>query len=83
MVTLLKALPAMTHDASTVRLVVCPHCGGQSIYAPSNLFRPFCSERCKNLDFGAWASEDFRMPADAPPDDEAYGDPKLSDPRLN
>ena len=47
----------------TVRMVRCPHCGGDSIYAPSNPARPFCSERCKNMDFGAWASESFRVPA--------------------
>ena len=28
----------------------------------ANPFRPFCSERCKNLDLGAWASESFRVP---------------------
>jgi uncharacterized protein len=59
------------------KLVSCPACKGDSIYAASNPYRPFCSERCKNLDFGAWASESFRMPADAPPDDAFYGDPKL------
>ncbi len=44
------------------RLVSCPCCGGNSVYAKSNPFRPFCSERCKNIDFGAWASENFRLP---------------------
>ncbi|UUZ74044.1 DNA gyrase inhibitor YacG [Polaromonas sp. P1(28)-8] len=67
----------MNEDSRPVKRVVCPGCGGESIYAPSNPFRPFCSERCKNLDLGAWASEEFRMPADTPPDDENYGDPKL------
>jgi uncharacterized protein len=59
------------------RMVTCPTCGGDSIYSPANPFRPFCSERCKNIDFGAWASENFRMPAEAPPDDQDFGDPKL------
>lgn len=67
----------MSQDPLPVKQVVCPGCGGPSIYAPSNRFRPFCSERCKSVDFGAWASEGFRLPADAPPDDEVYGDPKL------
>ena len=44
------------------RLVRCPACGGDSVYAPSNPYRPFCSERCKNMDLGAWASESFRVP---------------------
>lgn len=79
---LLKKLTAMNNDKtpSPVKIVVCPRCGGKSIYAPSNPFRPFCSERCKNIDFGAWAGEDFRLPADAPPDDEPFGDPKVRQP---
>jgi endogenous inhibitor of DNA gyrase (YacG/DUF329 family) len=24
-------------------------------------FRPFCSERCKMIDLGAWASEEYRV----------------------
>ena len=67
----------MAQTTSAARTVACPSCGGKSIYAPSNAFRPFCCERCKNMDFGAWASESFRMPADAPPDDQTYGDAKL------
>jgi len=66
-------------DPAPIRptLVTCPGCGGESLYASSNPSRPFCSERCKNLDFGAWASEAFRVPTEAPPEDEFYGDPKL------
>jgi endogenous inhibitor of DNA gyrase (YacG/DUF329 family) len=48
--------------AAKPRVVRCPACGGDSIYAPSNPFRPFCCERCKNMDLGAWASESFRVP---------------------
>ena len=58
------------------RIVRCPACGGDSVYAPSNPFRPFCSERCKNMDLGAWASESFRVPDETPPDDLPFGDPK-------
>lgn len=58
------------------RIVVCPSCGGDSVYSPANAYRPFCSERCKQVDLGAWASEDFRMPAEAPPGDAQYGDPR-------
>ena len=58
------------------RIVRCPACGGDSLYAPTNPFRPFCSQRCKNMDFGAWASENFRVPGETPPDDVPFGDPK-------
>lgn len=64
-------------SAEVPRIVKCPACGGRSVYASSNPYRPFCSERCKNVDLGAWAAEEFRMPAEAPPDDEPFGDPKL------
>ncbi|MGH6626553.1 MAG: DNA gyrase inhibitor YacG [Burkholderiaceae bacterium] len=59
------------------RHVTCPGCGGDSLYVPSNRFRPFCSERCKNIDLGAWASENFRLPTEAPPEDLVFGDAKL------
>jgi endogenous inhibitor of DNA gyrase (YacG/DUF329 family) len=57
--------------------VICPRCGGDSLYGTQNLFRPFCSERCKQIDLGVWANEEFRMPAEAPPEDAVFGDPKL------
>jgi uncharacterized protein len=62
---------------SEVKIVRCPQCNGDSLYSSGNPFRPFCSERCKNLDFGAWASESFRVPTEAPPESEPFGDPKL------
>jgi uncharacterized protein len=53
---------------ATPRWVVCPGCQGPSVFAASNRFRPFCSERCKNHDFGAWASEGYRVEAPPSPD---------------
>jgi uncharacterized protein len=43
------------------KIVSCPVCGQDSIYAPSNPYRPFCREKCKLMDLGAWANEDFRF----------------------
>ena len=34
-----------------------------------NPFRPFCSERCKMSDLGAWASGDYAIPCDEVPDE--------------
>ena len=45
-------------------LVKCPKCGKETQYE-GNEFRPFCSERCKLLDFGAWADEEYSLPAEA------------------
>ena len=59
----------MTTSTPPERIVRCPGCGGDSMYAPTNLYRPFCSARCKNADFGAWASENYRVEARNTPGD--------------
>jgi len=52
------------------RRVPCPTCQRPAVYGPRNPWRPFCSERCRSADLGAWASERFRVPAEAPTDDD-------------
>ena len=47
-----------------LRKVRCPQCGGESLWSADNKFRPFCSERCKLIDLGAWASESYRVPVE-------------------
>ena len=44
-----------------MKQVPCPRCGRRTAYAPENKWRPFCSERCKMIDLGAWAAEDYRI----------------------
>ena len=44
-------------------LVKCPTCGKETEYT-GNEFRPFCSERCRLIDFGAWADEEFSLPTE-------------------
>jgi len=44
------------------RLVSCPTCGKGVAWTPANDWRPFCSERCKLIDLGAWATERYRVP---------------------
>lgn len=56
----------MTNKPPAARTVACPTCKGPSRYAPDNTYRPFCSARCQNVDFGAWASEQFRVEAEPP-----------------
>jgi endogenous inhibitor of DNA gyrase (YacG/DUF329 family) len=45
-----------------VKTVSCPRCGAPAAYSPENRWRPFCSERCRTIDLGAWASESYRIP---------------------
>lgn len=48
------------------RTFPCPRCGEASSWE-GNEFRPFCSERCKLIDLGAWASDEYKLPTqDAP-----------------
>jgi hypothetical protein len=44
------------------RQVKCPYCGQPALFAPENPYRPFCSERCRLIDLGQWADEEFRIP---------------------
>lgn len=44
------------------KLVSCPQCGTGVKWSTANRFRPFCSERCKMIDLGAWATERYRVP---------------------
>ena len=48
------------------RTFPCPRCGEASTWE-GNEFRPFCSERCKLIDLGACASDEYKLPTqDAP-----------------
>lgn len=47
-------------------LVPCPTCRQPARFAPDNVWRPFCSERCRQVDLGAWASEGYRVAAPPP-----------------
>ncbi|SDX94320.1 hypothetical protein SAMN04515617_108158 [Collimonas sp. OK242] len=49
--------------------VDCPTCGTKVEWIAANQFRPFCSERCKQIDLGAWAEEKYAIPAVNPPDE--------------
>ncbi len=40
----------------------------------SNSYRPFCSERCRLIDFGDWADEEHRIPGKDGADDVMSGD---------
>ena len=57
------------------RVVICPQCGKPVRWDPNNRFRPFCSERCRLLDLGAWASENYRIPVAETRDDLASDQP--------
>lgn len=54
------------------RVVNCPQCGTTVVWEPANRHRPFCSERCRMIDLGAWATESYRIPVAE--DEDAFDD---------
>ena len=50
--------------AAAGRGKACPTCGSPV----KKEFRPFCSRRCAELDLGRWFREDYRIPAEEPPE---------------
>jgi endogenous inhibitor of DNA gyrase (YacG/DUF329 family) len=48
--------------------VKCPTCSRQIEWSEDFPFRPFCSERCKLVDLGAWLSENRAIPGEPLPD---------------
>lgn len=55
-------------------IVNCPTCGAKVEWTEANKYRPFCSERCKQIDLGAWADEKYTIPGAEPPQDEDKGE---------
>ena len=54
--------------AKPPRSVACPRCGVLALFSLDNPFRPFCSERCRLIDLGAWADESYRVADNTPLD---------------
>jgi endogenous inhibitor of DNA gyrase (YacG/DUF329 family) len=68
------AKPSAAEQSPGARVVNCPQCGRPVPWTRESRYRPFCSERCKTIDLGAWAAEKYRVPVveqddDAPDDD--------------
>jgi endogenous inhibitor of DNA gyrase (YacG/DUF329 family) len=45
-------------------IVKCPICKRPVPWSAEQLFKPFCSERCKLIDLGEWAMEEKRIPGE-------------------
>ena len=52
--------------------VECPTCGAPVEWSAASVFRPFCSDRCKLIDLGAWASEEHAIPVGPDAEDESF-----------
>ena len=45
--------------------VKCPTCR-KEVHWEDNPHRPFCCERCRTIDLGAWTEGRFKIPGDEP-----------------
>lgn len=57
-----------------VTTVNCPQCGTTVPWQEEQHWKPFCSERCKLIDLGEWATEGHRIagePAHLPDADDS------------
>jgi len=54
-------------------MVACPRCGTVAPFAAANKWRPFCGERCRLIDLGNWAAENYRVPQAPPKADDGRG----------
>lgn len=52
--------------------MTCPICGKQ--VKLEDPFMPFCSDRCRIIDLGNWASEKYRISTPAEPPEEEDGE---------
>jgi endogenous inhibitor of DNA gyrase (YacG/DUF329 family) len=59
-----------TETLMSTLTVKCPTCQKDVPWTEASKTKPFCSDRCKLIDLGAWASEEHSIP----------GDPSLDDP---
>jgi uncharacterized protein len=53
------------------------------VWDSANPYRPFCSERCKMIDLGAWATESYRVPVEEDSDMPEGGESEGSPPKRN
>jgi len=47
-----------------ITIVKCPTCKKDVVWTKEQKYRPFCSHRCQQIDFGDWATESYSIPVD-------------------
>ncbi|UTA48880.1 DNA gyrase inhibitor YacG [Simiduia sp. 21SJ11W-1] len=57
------------NDSKKPAALACPVCKTQVLWTEAFPARPFCSERCRLIDLGDWATESHRIAGDPVIDD--------------
>ena len=60
-------MPAKPPEAAGPKGKPCPICGKPSVEAS----RPFCSERCRDVDLNRWLSNSYAIPGRKDEDEDA------------
>ncbi len=71
-------MPAVSTEKIT-KIVQCPTCTKPVPWLQSQEYRPFCSQRCKLIDLGEWASEGHRIAGNPIEPDDLLPEDDLSD----
>ncbi|MBL4583831.1 MAG: DNA gyrase inhibitor YacG [Pseudomonadales bacterium] len=53
-----------TNNEPSARILPCPTCSKPAAWVTTNNARPFCSDRCKLIDLGAWSSGEHAIPGE-------------------
>jgi len=51
-------------------IVKCPTCRRPVEWSAESPYRPFCSDRCRLIDMGAWLTEQHKIPDESGIDEE-------------
>lgn len=51
-------------------MVKCPTCKRDVEWSQASTYRPFCSDRCRLIDLGAWLGEKHKIPGEPVAEDE-------------
>lgn len=54
----------MGQQSPTTQPFKCPTCGRPIDWSDAFPYRPFCSERCRLIDLGAWLTEQHAIPGE-------------------
>jgi uncharacterized protein len=61
-------------------MVKCPTCGRPVQWSEASMYRPFCSDRCRLIDLGAWLTEQHKIPDESGHEGEEAHDDGSEDP---
>jgi uncharacterized protein len=53
-------------------IVKCPTCRRKVEWSEAQPYRPFCSDRCRLIDLGAWVSEQHKIPDESAAQDGGF-----------